>query len=335
VKILAIETSCDETAASIVENGKTILSSIIASSAEMHAETGGIIPERAARQQVRSIIPVIEAAISKSGVRPKDISAVAVTSGPGLIGSLLVGIEAARTLCLIWEKPIVPVNHLVAHIYANWLEQEVPPLFPALALVVSGGHTDLVLMHNHSGIEWVGGTRDDAAGEAFDKTARLLGLPYPGGPSLSKEAAKYNDNNLKLFPRPMIDEDNFDWSFSGLKTAVARNIASSKKLSVPKIAAEVQEAIVDVLIAKTLGAAALYKPKSLLLAGGVAANSRLREKFAQQIKKAQLEIELRVPPANLCTDNAAYIAACAYFNYFPVDWTQISAKPELTILGQL
>ena len=188
MKILGIETSCDETAAAIVEDGTKILSNVVASSVEMHAKTGGVIPEEAARQQVRSILPVVEHALKDAGVKPGGINSIAVTVGPGLVGSLLVGIETARTLSLLWGKPLIPVNHLVAHIYANWLTGE--PEFPALALVVSGGHTDLVLMRGHGKIEWIGGTRDDAAGEAFDKCARLLGLSYPGGPSISAEASK-------------------------------------------------------------------------------------------------------------------------------------------------
>src|SRR3972149_678274 len=205
MKILGIETSCDETSAAIVENGTNILSNVIATSAEMHAKTGGVIPEQAAREQVRSILPVIDEAIESAKVKPEEIDAIAVTLGPGLIGSLIVGVETAKALSLIWKKPIIPVNHLVAHIYANWLDQEKSPSFPSLALVVSGGHTDLVLMKKHGEIAWIGGTRDDAAGEAFDKCARLLGLPYPGGPAIAEAAMnlKFKIKNLKLnlFPR--------------------------------------------------------------------------------------------------------------------------------------
>ena len=233
LKILGIETSCDETAAAVIENGTKILSNVVASSVDMHAETGGIIPENAARQQIKSIIPVISSALKKANVNKKDIDAIAVTYGPGLIGSLLVGIETAKTLSLLWKKPIIPVNHLVAHIYGNWLTEKGIPKFPALALVVSGGHTDLVLMKKHGEMKWIGGTRDDAAGEAFDKSARLLGLPYPGGPAISAEADKYLANNskagLKFFPRPMISENNFDWSFSGLKTAVLNERSNRKQ----------------------------------------------------------------------------------------------------------
>ena len=336
MKILGIETSCDETAAAIVEDGTKILSNVVASSAEMHAKTGGVIPEEAARQQVRSMLPVVEHSLKDAGVKPRGIDSIAVTVGPGLVGSLLVGIETARTLSLLWGKPLIPVNHLVAHIYANWLTGE--PEFPALALVVSGGHTDLVLMRGHGKIEWIGGTRDDAAGEAFDKCARLLGLPYPGGPSISAEASKFQirNGNLKMFPRPMIDDDSFDWSFSGLKTAVLRTAENHKStINVPQLAAEVQEAIVDVLVEKTLRAVRKFKPKSLLLAGGVAANSRLRDKFELAISHQSLTVDFRVPPPKLCTDNAVYIAGYAYFVNSSSRWENIEANPELTIVGQI
>ena len=331
-----IETSCDETAASVVKEGREIISNVVATSLEMHTKTGGIIPEKAAREQVKSIIPVIEVALKEAGIKGDEIDAIAVTVGPGLIGSLLVGVETAKTLSFIWKKPIIPVNHLVAHIYANFLT--VSPQFPALALVVSGGHTDLVLVSGHGKLKWIGGTRDDAAGEAFDKSARLLGLPYPGGPSISKSAAEFLRKNpkdrLTLFPRPIINERNFDWSFSGLKTAVLKEVTSKKKgLLRELLAANVQEAIVDVLIEKTLRAAVKFKPKSLLLAGGVAANQRLTEKFKQEIKKLNLDIDFRVPPPFLCTDNAAYIATYAFYNQFPVPWDKVSANPELTIVS--
>lgn len=329
MRILGIETSCDETAAAIVENGTEVISNIVASSSEMHAKTGGVIPEQAARQQIVSILPVISEA-SKS----KTFDAIAVTVGPGLIGSLLVGVETAKTLAYLSKKPIVPVNHLTAHVYSNWISEN-PPVFPALALVVSGGHTDLVLMKNHEKILWIGGTRDDAAGEAFDKTARLLQLPYPGGPSIAKEANKYlsrlHNPQLRMFPRPMINKNNFDFSFSGLKTAVLRGVNTQQRVSKQRLAAEIQEAIVDVLVRKALDAVKKIKPKSLLLAGGVSANSRLREKFKKTIKSQSLIIDLRFPPEILCTDNAACIASYAYFNFKPLPWNRITANAELTI----
>ena len=389
MKILGIETSCDETAAAVVENGTQILSNVVASSSQRHAKTGGIIPEVAARQQIKSIIPVIEQALVKAfevengkleagfshlPLLTSRIDALAVTVGPGLIGSLLVGTETAKTLAYLWKKPIVGVNHLAAHIYANFISENPKseirnteqgsrlrrkqtqnskfknqnsklPEFPALALVVSGGHTDLVLMKGHGKLKWIGGTRDDAAGEAFDKCARLLGLPYPGGPAISAEAEKFfnssrftDHRSLTMFPRPMIGESNFDWSFSGLKTSVLRQLngKTPSKSSVPMLAVEIQEAIVDVLVEKTLRALKKFKPRSLLLAGGVAANNRLAEKFQKKISKELHEkVSFHVPPPHLCTDNATYIAAYAHFNFNPVDLKKISANPQLTITGEI
>lgn len=335
MKILGIETSCDETAAAVVEDGNKIISNVVASSADMHTKTGGVIPENAARQQIKSIIPVINMALK--GIDKNEIDAIAVTIGPGLIGSLLVGVETAKTLSRLWKKPIIPVNHMVAHIYANWVKDT--PKLPALALVVSGGHTDLVLMKSHGDLKYIGGTRDDAAGEAFDKCARLLGLPYPGGPSISTEAEKFRANSLSsktkldMFPRPLLDEENFDWSFSGLKTAVLRKVESTKNIEkeTPRLAAEVQEAIVDSLVYKTEKALNKFQPKTFLLAGGVAANSRLREKFQGEVFSKVKKIRFHVPEAKLCTDNAVAIAVCAYYNNRQVDWKKVETNPELTI----
>ncbi len=352
MRILAIETSCDETASSIVENGTKIVSSVVASSLKIHAKTGGIIPEIAARQQVKSILPVIsetlELGLGKSSsvnFKHPGIDAVAVTIGPGLIGSLLVGVETAKTLSYLWQKPIIPVNHLVGHIYANWVESKsnkknIAPEFPVLALVVSGGHTDLVIMKGHGKLQWIGGTRDDAAGEAFDKTARLLGLPYPGGPAISSAAEKFKIQNPKFkinLPRPMVNEKNFDFSFSGLKTAVLKEVETLKKkklfndLTIQMLAHEIQEAIVDCLVFKTMRAVEKYKPKSLCLAGGVAANKRLRESLAANLKEGNLSPRLYMPAVKLCTDNAVYIASAAFYNFKPVHWSKIKAQPELTI----
>ncbi|QQG47667.1 MAG: tRNA (adenosine(37)-N6)-threonylcarbamoyltransferase complex transferase subunit TsaD [Candidatus Woesebacteria bacterium] len=339
MKILGIETSCDETACAIIEDGTKIISNVVASSALIQAKFGGVIPERAAREQIKSMIPVLEEAMTPLRQDHDEIEAIAVTIGPGLIGSLLVGIETARVLSYLWEKPVIPVNHLVGHIYANFLETYKNPEFPILVLVVSGGHTDLVWMGNHGKIKWIGGTRDDAAGEAFDKCARLLGLSYPGGPSISKEALKNKSKSkLDLFPRPMINEQNYDWSFSGLKTAVAREIQkcspSELKLRRVEFAAQIQEAIVDSLVIKTVRAIEDLKPKSFLLAGGVAANQRLKEKFSEKISKLE-NVEFFVPEPSLCTDNAAYIASAAYFNNKKVDWRKINAIPELTITSEI
>ncbi len=334
MRILGIETSCDETAAAVVEDGTKILSSVVASSQELHVKTGGIIPEKAAREQIKAIVPVINEALTPLRQGYEELSAIAVTVGPGLIGSLLVGVETAKTLAYIWKKPIIPVNHLVGHIYANWLGRDKPE-FPALSLVVSGGHTDLVYIKGHGRIKRVGGTRDDAAGEAFDKTARILGLAYPGGPSISKASKDFLHANpnveLKLFPRPMINEDNFEWSFSGLKTAVLRETKNQEhtRKNVERLATEVQEAINDCLVIKSMKAVEKYHPKSFLLSGGVAANTRLRAKFENEFKKR--DVKFFVPDPRLCTDNAAFIAAAAYFNHKEASWKKLKADPQLQL----
>lgn len=340
MKILAIETSCDETSVSVVEDGIKILSNVIASSLDLHTQTGGIIPEVAARQQIKSILPVLDEALKKAQLKSiEDIDTLGVTIGPGLIGSLLVGVETARTLAYLFQKPIIPINHLVAHLYANWLEQEKLPSFPALALVVSGGHTDLVSFKGHGSLEWIGGTRDDAAGEAFDKCARLLGLPYPGGPSIAKAALEIKGKKEEFsLPRPMIGEKNFDWSFSGLKTAVLREVEKLTEEEkkdpqiISQLAFEIQEAICEVLVQKTLKAVKLYSPQSLLLAGGVSANSRLKEMFQEEIKNQRLKVNFYSPSPQLSTDNAAAIASCAFFNQHPQDWKELEVNPNLSIV---
>ncbi len=350
MKILGIETSCDETAAAVVEDGTKILSNVVTSSLDIHARTGGIIPEVAAREQVKYIIPVVKESLRQAQCKSADLDAIAVTVGPGLIGSLLVGVETAKTLVYVWKKPIIPVNHLVGHIYANFvseisnLKSQISKIeFPILALVVSGGHTDLVLMKNHGELKWLGGTRDDAAGEAFDKIGRLLGLPYPGGPAIAAEAAKFpakgwaasgGKYQIKL-PRPLLNSEDFDFSFSGLKTAVLREVNRIKvekqfnNLTIQQLSSEVQQAIVDVLIAKTLRAAQKYRVKSILLGGGVAANQKLCEQLKLEIKNLKLEIPFFVPEKWLCTDNAAMIAAAAFFNDQEVLWEKIKVDPNL------
>ena len=358
MKILGIETSCDETAAAIITAEKDskkvkLLSNTIASSLSLHATTGGIIPEVAAREQVKYIIPVIEKVIENSKLKIENLDAIAVTMGPGLIGSLLVGVETAKTLAYVFNKPIIPVNHLIGHIYANWLVgnsashvDKNPPAtthqpqanieFPAIALIVSGGHTDLILMEHHGKIKWLGGTRDDAAGEAFDKTGRLLELPYPGGPAIEKMASLGNANRFNL-PKPLIDSDNFDFSFSGLKTATHREVLKLKEKNNDKltqtdiqdICACLQKTIIDVLVFKTIKAAQKYKTKSILLGGGVAANQILKETFELKIENLKLKIPLFVPEKRLCTDNAAMIATAAFFNYKEVQWQTLTANPEL------
>lgn len=326
--ILGIETSCDETAAAVVKDGKKILSNVVASSMDIHKESGGIIPEQAARQQITSIIPVIQKAIKDSGLKIEEIDAIAVTEGPGLIGSLLVGVEAAKTLSSVWKKPLIPVNHLWGHIYAAWLEKKTKPEFPAVVLIVSGGHTDLFLMKNHGEVKWLGGTRDDAAGEAFDKTARILGLGYPGGPEISKKAEGSTFKKLTKYPRPLINSDDFDFSFSGLKTSVMRNV---EKNNVENEAAEIQEAIVDVLAYKTLKAVKKNNPKSLIISGGVAANKRLRTRFVDQIMEEGIGVHMFVPEPKYCTDNAVMIASAAHFLEKQVPWKKVSANPQLSL----
>jgi len=337
--ILGIETSCDETSAAIIKaNKKTgrvkLLSNIIASSLTLHAKTGGIIPEVAAREQVKFIIPVIKKALEVLKDPKREIDAIAITVGPGLIGSLLVGVETAKTISYVWKKPIIPINHLFGHIYANFVSEinnSAVPEFPAIALIVSGGHTDLVLLKNHKDTLWLGGTRDDAAGEAFDKTGRLLNLPYPGGLEIEK-MAKGIKQDLYNFPRPLIDSNDFDFSFSGLKTAVLREVQKTGKIDgriIKNISYSLQEAIFDVLINKTLKAAAKYNAKSILLGGGVAANQTLRKRFEFEIRNLKLEIPFFVPEKWLCTDNAGMIAAAGFYNYEEIPWNKITANPEL------
>jgi N6-L-threonylcarbamoyladenine synthase len=351
--ILGIETSCDETSAALIKTPEKdakveLISNVIASSLELHAKTGGIIPEVAAREQVKFIIPVIEEAISSLKNPKREIDAIAVTYGPGLIGSLLVGVETARTFAYTWNKPLIPVNHLFGHIYANWLIANSEPQivnnhkpyaishtpnieFPAIALIVSGGHTDLVLMRGHRNVTWLGGTRDDAAGEAFDKTGRLLGLPYPAGPTIEKLASKIN-KDLYHFPRPLIGSGDFDFSFSGLKTAILREVQKTKQLdeqTIAEICYSLQQAIFDVLIKKTFAAAEKYNAKSIVLGGGVAANQTLKTRFESEISNQKSSIQLFVPDKKLCTDNAAMIATAGFFNHEATGWKEVSANPEL------
>ena len=327
--ILGIETSFDETAVAIVVDGTNVLANVLATSQELHNKTGGAIPETAARKQLEYIIPTIEKAFTEAGVDKNAVDAIAVTYGPGLIGSLLVGVETAKTLACMWARPIIPVNHLVAHLFANFISSVDKPIFPIIGLVVSGGHTDMVLMKSESDIRLLGTTRDDAAGEALDKTARLLlDVGFPGGPAISKAAEPYLEQVLTLFPRPMIHENNYDFSFSGLKTSVINYVQNNPKADKNLLAAEVQEAIVDILVAKSLKAIEQYKPKSFLLAGGVSANKRLREKLQKQIP-----VDLHLPDLEFTTDNAAMIASAAFFQNNPVPWQEVNANPELSIVG--
>jgi len=304
MKILGIETSCDETAAAVVEDGARILSNQIASQVEIHARYGGIVPEVASRQHLLSVIPVIERAMAEAGVSWKGLSGVAVTVGPGLAGSLLVGVNVAKALALARGLPLIGVNHLEAHIYANWLGGNSID-FPVVCLIVSGGHSDLVLMKGHGDYVVLGRTRDDAAGEAFDKAARILGLGYPGGPAI-EQASRQGTASIQL-PRAWL-KGSHDFSFSGVKTALLRLVEAGRVSSLADAAASFQAAVIEVLVTKTVAVARGWRVKKVLLSGGVASNSSLRE---QLVKQSPLPV--LVPPPVLCTDNAAMVAACGYY----------------------
>lgn len=333
MKILSIETSCDETAAAIVEDGVDLLASTVASSSDLHEKTGGIVPEIAARKQVEYIVPIIDEVLKKADLNLEDIDKFAVTSGPGLMGSLVVGVSAAKTLSLITKKPLIPVNHLVGHIYANWLVNANKIEFPAVALVVSGGHTDLVLVKDHGDLEYLGGTLDDAAGEAFDKTARLLGIKkYLGGAELSKVAASCKENKMEgRLPRPKMQDEDYDFSFSGLKTAVKR-IVENEDYELESLACEFENAVVDVLVDKTLRAAEVFDVKTILLGGGVSANQNLRSRIKFEAQNAGIFVS--IPPIEFCTDSATYIASAAYFNQNEKPLEDIEANPSLGIMDK-
>jgi N6-L-threonylcarbamoyladenine synthase len=318
-RILAIESSCDETAAAVIENGRALLSSVVASQMDIHARYGGVFPEVASRQHVLSIVPVVEEALAKAHLTLAGLDAIAVTQGPGLAGSLVVGLNMAKGLALGAGKPLVGVNHMEGHIYSSWIYENnatepapKAPRFPLLALLVSGGHTELNLMTDHLTYRRLGATLDDAAGEAFDKTARLLKLPYPGGPSVQK-AAEAGNPNAFAFPRARTDRP-WDFSFSGLKTAVLREVrrleAAGQPVSVADIAASFQATVVDTLLVKTLAAAREFGAKEIVVAGGVSANKALREAFM-----GQKDFKVHIPKFAYCTDNAAMIAAAGYFRY--------------------
>ncbi|MBC5636391.1 tRNA (adenosine(37)-N6)-threonylcarbamoyltransferase complex transferase subunit TsaD [Ornithinibacillus sp. BX22] len=311
--ILGIETSCDETAVSIVKNGREVLSNVVASQIESHKRFGGVVPEIASRHHVEQITLVLEEAFNESGLDWDDIDAIAVTEGPGLVGALLIGVNAAKALAFAKGKPLVGVHHIAGHIYANRLEEEFQ--FPLLALIVSGGHTELVLMKEHGSYEVIGETRDDAAGEAYDKVARMLNLPYPGGPHIDRLAAE--GDAVIDFPRAWLEEDSFDFSFSGLKSAVINKIHNAKQKGITfkqeDIAASFQASVIDVLATKTLKAAMQHNVKQVIVAGGVAANKGLRAELEAKFKETT--IPLLIPPLRLCTDNAAMIAAAGTINY--------------------
>lgn len=311
--ILGIETSCDETAVSIVKDGTEIMSNVVASQIESHKRFGGVVPEIASRHHVEQITVVLEEAFQQAQATWDDIDAIAVTEGPGLVGALLVGVNAAKALAFAKQKPLVGVHHIAGHIYANRLEREFE--FPLLALIVSGGHTELVVMRNHGEYELIGETRDDAAGEAYDKVARMLKLPYPGGPHIDRLAA-IGKASID-FPRSWLEEGSYDFSFSGLKSAVINKIHNAKQrgetLLDEDIAASFQESVVEVLTEKTVRAAREYQVKQVIVAGGVAANRGLRKSLEKAI--GDTSIPLLIPDIKLCTDNAAMIAAAGTIAY--------------------
>lgn len=341
MRILAIETSCDDTAVAILHargNKITTKAQVTASQIPIHRRYGGVIPEVAARAHAETILPTIQEAFLQLGANPKTffkkppIDAIAVTAGPGLVTSLWVGVTAAKLLAQTWNVPIYGVNHMVGHIYSSIVDSELPK-FPALALIVSGGHTEIVLLKNKTSWKKIGATRDDAAGEAFDKFAKVLGLPYPGGPEISKLAERGNPEAIN-FPRPMMQDASFDFSFAGLKTSGRLWVESQEKMTAKKRAdacASYQAAIVDVVSSKLARAVKMHKPKTILLGGGVAANDALREKLTELFKDGSAKLLL--PKKSYTTDNAAMIGAAAYFGgkKFKTTWKKLAANPGFEI----
>ncbi|MGP9039767.1 tRNA (adenosine(37)-N6)-threonylcarbamoyltransferase complex transferase subunit TsaD [Cytobacillus kochii] len=333
--ILGIETSCDETAVAIIKNGREIIANVVASQIESHKRFGGVVPEIASRHHVEQMTIVLEEALNKANMTMNDIDAVAVTEGPGLVGALLVGVNAAKAIAFAHQKPLIGVHHIAGHIYANRLIKEMT--FPSLALVVSGGHTELVYMKAHGDFEVIGETRDDAAGEAYDKVARVLNMPYPGGPHIDRLAHE-GEATIKL-PRAWLEEGSFDFSFSGLKSAVINTVHNAEQRGetiLPEdLAASFQESVIEVLVTKTLKAVEAYDVKQLLLAGGVAANKGLRKALTETFKNKE-EIDLVIPPLHLCTDNAAMIAAVGAIMFEKGMFSDMSmnANPGLDIQFQ-
>jgi N6-L-threonylcarbamoyladenine synthase len=325
MKILGIETSCDETAAAVVEDGVKILSNQVASQVEIHARYGGVVPEVASRQHILAVIPILKQAMTEANVTWPDLDGVAVTVGPGLAGSLLVGVNVAKAIALAHKLPVTGVNHLEGHIYANWLSDGSRPTFPLICLIVSGGHSDLVLMKGHGEFVLLGRTRDDAAGEAFDKAARILGLGYPGGPAIDR-AARNGTASIPL-PRAWLKGTD-DFSFSGLKTALLRLAIAGQITSPADAAASFQQAVVDVLVTKTIAAAREHHVRQILLAGGVASNSLLRQRLVENSP-----LPVLIPPLPLCTDNAAMIAACGYYRFQAgkIDGLDLDVVPGLKL----
>lgn len=360
--ILSIETSCDDTASAIIRwDGKnaTVLANTVSSQIALHTKWGGVVPALASREHLRNIVPVIEETLTNAHIKKENIDLIAVTEGPGLMPALLIGVSAAKTLALVWDKPLIGIQHIEGHIYANFLKKNIAipntkylipnespdskilnpkseNIFPLIALVVSGGHTELVLMQKHFDYTILGETQDDAAGEAFDKVARLLGLPYPGGPEIGKRADRYRIENeassmetlQRKFPRPMLNDDNFNFSFSGLKTAVLYSLKKESEETLKDetfIASQCyafQEAVIDVLVAKTKKALALYSPKTFVIAGGVSANVRLREQLKALIQNDFPETEFLTPEFIYSLDNAAMIGVAAAFRYEQMNGNQ-------------
>ncbi len=374
MKILSIETSCDETAVAISEIEKEkikILANIVSSQIKLHAKWGGVVPNLAAREHVKNSIPILDRSFKLAKIRPKDIDLIAVTQGPGLIPALLVGTSLAKTLSFVWKKPLLGIHHIEGHIYANFISESQKSLvsihgdnrsstqggkvknqiqtsikFPVLCLVVSGGHTQLILMKKHLQYEIIGQTQDDAAGEAFDKVARILDLSYPGGPVISEQAEKYlkktNQQLMVSLPRPMINSKDFNFSFSGLKTAVLyetkKNHTKLKdKKYIQALSFEFQQAVIDVLIKKTVSAAKKYKPKTIMLAGGVSANRELRKQLGEAIKNDLSNTKYCIPNTKYSLDNAAMIGAAAFYRFqkekikknFNKNWRTLQANANL------
>ncbi|WP_438716978.1 tRNA (adenosine(37)-N6)-threonylcarbamoyltransferase complex transferase subunit TsaD [Enterococcus sp. AZ109] len=310
--MLAIESSCDETSVAVIKNGETVLSNIVASQIKSHRRFGGVVPEVASRHHVEQITLCLEDALVQANITPDQLKAVAVTYGPGLVGALLIGLSAAKAFAWAHSLPLIPVNHMAGHIYAARLVKSLE--FPLMALLVSGGHTELVYMAEDGSYEIIGETRDDAAGEAYDKVGRVLGLAYPSGKELDQLAHQGQD--VYEFPRAMLKEDNFDFSFSGLKSAFINLVHNAEQRNEPlntvDLAASFQASVVEVLVTKTIRACQAYPVKQLVIAGGVAANQGLREGMKQALQEELPEIELVIPPLNLCGDNAAMIGAAAH-----------------------
>jgi len=361
--VLAIETSCDETAAAITKKergGVRVLSNVVSSQIALHAPFGGVVPNLAAREHAKNIVPVIESALREARVSPEDLDTIAVTAGPGLAPALQIGVTMAKTLSYLWKKPLLPIHHIEGHIYANFIQEirsnpvtsshqsSAPIFFPLLALVVSGGHTELVLMRDHFTYDILGETEDDAVGEAFDKVAKMLGLPYPGGPEIAGRANKAPLDWLPAadsfsFPRPMIDSGDYRFSFSGLKTAVLYFLKKNEERKrdeyfINAVCREFQEAALDVLIGKTRRAISEYHPRTVIIAGGVSANTELRRRMGEMIAQRFPETQFLMPPPAYSLDNAAMIGAAALFRWEHmnpetrkkslVSWRTLNADPN-------